>query len=115
MNYHDYIILGAGPAGLQMGYFMEQAGHDYLIIEGNGCAASFFTHYPRHGTLISISKRFNWFPEADFNLRHDWNSLITHDSSHLFKDYSTELYPKSADVVRYANDFAVKFGLKNSI
>ncbi len=42
MNHHDYIILGAGPAGLQMGYFMEQAGHDYLILEGKDGAGSFF-------------------------------------------------------------------------
>lgn len=112
MNYHEYIILGAGPAGLQMSYFMEQAGHDYLTIEGNACAASFFTQYPRHGTLISLNKCYNWFPEKEFNLRHDWNSLITHDFSHMFPDYSKELYPKNSDLVRYANDFAAKFNLK---
>jgi thioredoxin reductase len=112
MNHHEYIILGAGPAGLQMSYFMEQAGRDYLTLEGNGCAASFYTHYPRHGTLISLNKCYNWFPENEFNLRHDWNSLITHDSSHMFADYSKELYPQNSDLVRYANDFAAKFALK---
>ena len=112
MKYHEYIILGAGPAGLQMGYFMEQAGRDYLILEANDSAASFFQHYPRHGTMISLNKRNNWFPEPDFNLRHDWNSLITYDNSHLFTDYSKDLYPQNTDLVRYANDFAIKFGLK---
>jgi thioredoxin reductase len=112
MNYHEYIILGAGPAGLQMGYFMEQAGHDYLMIEGNSCAASFFTQYPRHGTLISLNKCHNWFEEKEFNLRHDWNSLLTDDFSHMFPNYSQELYPKNSDLVRYANDFATKFALK---
>lgn len=112
MNYHEYIILGAGPAGLQMGYFMAQAGNDYLILESHDSAASFFQHYPRHGTMISLNKRNNWFPESDFNLRHDWNSLLTYDNSHLFTDYSKDLYPQNTDLVRYANDFAVKFGLK---
>ena len=112
MNYHEYIILGAGPAGLQMSYFMEQAGRDYLTLEGNDHAASFFSQYPRHGTLISLNKCYNYFPEAEFNLRHDWNSLITNDFSHMFSDYSKELYPKNSDLVRYANDFAKKFGLK---
>jgi thioredoxin reductase len=112
MNYHEYIILGAGPAGLQMGYFMEQAGRDYLVLEGNASAGSFFQQYPRHGTLISLNKVHNFFPEEEFNLRHDWNSLITHDFSHKFTDYTQELYPKNYILVRYLNDFAKKFNLK---
>ncbi len=112
MNYHEYIILGAGPAGLQMGYFMEQAGHDYLILERNDGAGSFFEHYPRQGTLISLNKVYNFYPEPEFNLRHDWNSLITHDYSHLFTDYTTELYPKNYVLVRYLNDFAKKYKIK---
>ena len=31
--YHEYCIIGAGPGGLQMGYFFERAGHDYVIFE----------------------------------------------------------------------------------
>ena len=27
----ETLILGAGPAGLQLGYFLERAGRDYLI------------------------------------------------------------------------------------
>jgi thioredoxin reductase len=109
MSYHDYIIVGAGAAGLQMGYFMEQAGRDYLILEGKDGPGSFFRTQPRHGELLSINKRYNWFPEPDFNLRHDWNSLITNDFSHLFKDYSAELFPQNTDMVRYLEDFAKKY------
>ena len=32
MNY-DYIIIGAGPAGLQLGYFLHKANKNYVIIE----------------------------------------------------------------------------------
>ena len=32
MNY-DYIIIGAGPAGLQLGYFLHKAKKNYVIIE----------------------------------------------------------------------------------
>ena len=33
----DVVIVGAGPAGLQMGYFLTRANRDYLILEkGNG-------------------------------------------------------------------------------
>jgi len=31
--YHDYIVIGAGPGGLQLGYFLERAGRDYVILE----------------------------------------------------------------------------------
>jgi len=31
--YHDYIIVGAGPGGLQLGYFLERAERDYVILE----------------------------------------------------------------------------------
>ena len=31
--YHDYIVIGAGPGGLQLGYFLERAGRDYVIVE----------------------------------------------------------------------------------
>lgn len=29
----DYIIVGAGPAGLQLGHYLERAGRDYVILE----------------------------------------------------------------------------------
>lgn len=56
MTYHEYLIIGAGPGGLQMGYFMEQAGHDYLILEKTGGVAAFYRQYPRHDTLLSLNK-----------------------------------------------------------
>jgi thioredoxin reductase len=112
MNYHEYIILGAGPAGVQMGYFMEKAGRDYLILEKNAVAGSFFEHYPRHGTLISLNKVYNFFPEEEFNLRHDWNSLLTDDFSLKFTDYTEELYPSNKILVQYLNDYVNKFGIK---
>lgn len=111
MSYHEYIILGAGPAGLQMGYFMQQASRDYLILEGNGHAGSFFKTQPRHGLLISFNKRFNWYQEPDYNLRYDANSLLTNDNSLLFTNYSTELYAPTSNLVRYLTDFAKKFEL----
>ena len=112
MQHHDTIIVGAGPAGLQMGYFLEQAGRDYLILEATADAGAFFTQQPRHRTLISLNKRFNYFPEPEFNMRHDWNSLLTEEYDFLFRDYSKELYPHAEDIVRYLNDFAEKYALQ---
>jgi len=95
-----------------MGYFLDQAGRDYLILEGGHQAAMFFSHKPRHRRLNSFNKRFNWFPEPEFNLRFDWNSLLTHDYSFPFRDYSEELYPLADDIVRYLHDFIDHFGIR---
>lgn len=112
MEYHDYIIVGAGPAGVQMGYFMEKGKKNYLILEANSGPGSFFETQPRRRKLISINKRFNLFSEPSFNMRHDWNSLLTDDYSHLFRNYSEELYPHADDLVRYLRDYVEKFGIK---
>ena len=107
----DYVIIGAGPAGLQMAYFLERAGHTYLVLEAKGSVGSFFETYPRHRTLLSINKRFNLYPEPEYNQRHDWNSLLTDDYSHTFADYSDALYPSADDLCRYLRDFAERFDL----
>ena len=104
------IIVGAGPAGIQLGYFFQKAGIDYVILERNELAGSFFDNYPLSGQLISINKRFTGVEDPDFNLRHDWNSLLSDDGP-KFTDYSKEYYPDRKDLVRYINDFAAKYKL----
>lgn len=39
---YDYCVLGAGPAGLQMGYFLSKTKRDYIILERNSGPGSFF-------------------------------------------------------------------------
>ncbi len=112
MTYHDYIVIGAGPAGLQMGYLLEAAGRDYLILEGRDKVGSFFAKFPRHRRLNSFNKQFNWFEEADFNMRFDWHSLLTHDFSFPFRGYSKELFPLADTLVQYLNDFREHFDIK---
>ena len=41
-EYHDYIVVGAGPAGLQMGFFLDRAGRDYLVLERGPGAGNLF-------------------------------------------------------------------------
>ena len=38
--YHDYCVIGAGPAGLQMGYFLNRASRDYIIYERNNISGN---------------------------------------------------------------------------
>ena len=73
---HDYCILGAGPGGLQVGHLMLKRGWDYITLERNARPGSFFESYPVHRQLISLNKRYTGRQSKEFNLRHDWNSLL---------------------------------------
>jgi protoporphyrinogen oxidase len=33
LQFHEYCIIGAGPAGLQLAYFLQTAKRDYIIYE----------------------------------------------------------------------------------
>ena len=88
-----YLIIGAGPAGLQLGHFMQRAGRDYLILERGVAPGTAFVKYPRHRQLISINKRFAGATSEEFHMRHDWNSLLSDEPSLKFSQFSEEYYP----------------------
>ncbi len=105
---YEYIIIGSGPAGLQAGYFLEKYKKKYVILEKSSNVGDFFKKYPIHRKLISINKVYTGTDNKEFNLRHDWNSLLSDDDSLLFKNYSKEFYPKADTMVEYLNDFYKK-------
>lgn len=109
--HRDYCVLGAGPAGLQMAALLQRAGRDYEVFERESAPGSFFTRYPRHRKLISINKRYTGKANAEFNLRHDWNSLLSDDPHLLFRHYSQAYFPDASDMVHYLGDFAKRLGL----
>ena len=106
--HHKYVIVGAGPAGVQLGYYLRQRGADFVILERSDKAGSFFEEFPRHRQLISINKRFTGSDDPEFSMRHDWNSLLSSDPELLFKHYDEEYFPQADSFVRYINDYVRK-------
>ncbi|MBB5826990.1 NAD(P)-binding domain-containing protein [Micromonospora carbonacea] len=102
----DYLIIGAGPAGLQLAALLERDGRDHLVLEAGPGPGTFFATYPRHRQLISINKVWTGSDDPEFNLRADWNSLLTDDQALLFRHYSRRYFPHADDLVRYLVDFA---------
>lgn len=68
--------------------------------------------YPRHRKLISINKIYTGRRNKEFNLRHDWNSLLSDRPDLLFQRISRELYPNADDFPRYLSMFEKELGLK---
>lgn len=107
----EYLIVGAGPAGLQLGYFLEKANRNYLVVEAADAPGTAFKSFPRHRKLISINKVYTGYDDPEINLRWDWNSLLSDSEEMLFKHYSKSYFPDASDFVRYCCDFAEHFNL----
>jgi thioredoxin reductase len=108
----DYLIIGAGPAGLQLAQELGAAGHDYLVLESGTAPGTFFGRFPRHRQLISINKPHTGTDDPEFNLRMDWNSLLAPDGGPLFTGYSERYFPQADDMLRYLADYARRYDLR---
>lgn len=110
---HDYVILGAGPGGLQLAYYLERAGRDYVVLEAGEGPGTFFKSFPRHRKLISINKRHTGYDDPEINLRWDWNSLLAEEAGEpRFTDYSDHYFPSADRLVDYLGDFADRHSLR---
>lgn len=103
------VIVGAGPAGLQLAYFLEKAGRDYVVLERSAGAGAFFSDFPRHRTLISSNKVYTGYADPERRMRFDWNSLLTDDYGLLFQEYSKRYFAPAEAMVRYLQDFAQRY------
>lgn len=109
--HRDYLIIGAGPAGLQLGYELHQQGRDYLILEEGDKVGTFYRTFPRHRQLLSINKVHTGIDDPEVNLRWDWNSLLCDDESLRFKHFSKKYFPSADDLVRHLEAFAEHYDL----
>ncbi|NUS04707.1 MAG: NAD(P)-binding domain-containing protein [Nonomuraea sp.] len=105
MGDHRFLIVGAGPGGLQLSYFLQRAGADYLTLEREPAPGGFFRRYPRHRRLISLNKVHTGEKDREIQLRWDWNSLLNDEPDLMFARYSREYFPHADDLVRYLADF----------
>jgi thioredoxin reductase len=108
----DYLVVGAGPAGLQLAYLLHRAGLDYQVLEAGSGPGTFFTRFPRHRQLISVNKPHTGYDDPELNLRMDWNSLLSDQEKLLFTRYTERYFPQADDLVGYLADFARELALK---
>lgn len=112
-EYRDYLVVGAGPAGLQIGYYLQKNQRQFTILESEPHVGAFFSTYPRHRKLISINKIYTGYQDPEINLRWDWNSLLEEDESEplRFTQFSKKYFPDAQDLLNYTQAFSLKHGL----
>lgn len=111
MEHVRNIVLGAGPAGLQMAYYLAQKAEPYLVLEGSDHPGAFFDQYPRHRMLLSINKVHTGYPDLESRRRYDWNSLLCPDEELQFVKYTSDYFPDASHLTRYLADFAQYYAL----
>ncbi|MDK2802082.1 MAG: NAD(P)-binding domain-containing protein [Oscillospiraceae bacterium] len=113
---YDLIIVGCGPASIQLALRLEELIKksskkiEYIIIEKNSVAGSFFNTYPIHKKLISNNKLYTGKSrETEYSERFDWNSLLMDDNEIQTRDYTTDFYPKRNIIPKMLGDIVEKF------
>ncbi|MTH95350.1 NAD(P)-binding domain-containing protein [Roseibium sp. RKSG952] len=109
----DYVVIGAGPAGVQLAFFMEKAGRDYLVLERGRQAGTFFQTFPRSRQLISYNRPPVPSDDAEIQMRFDWNSLLTDGDPDApkFRNFDKDFLPKADNLVTYLDEFTKQFDL----
>ena len=115
---YEYCVVGAGPGGLQVASMLREANISSVVVFDKAPrAGQFFARFPVHRKLISINKKFfgpkhfakHW-SHPEFQLRHDWNSLIRLKGGVppglKFGDLTDDYYPHADVLVQYLQRFA---------
>ena len=108
---YDYAIVGAGPAGLQLGHHLDVLGRRYVIFDEADAPGAFFRRFPRHRQLLSINKVHTGCVDPEVNLRFDWNSLLSDRPELRFTRWTPRYFPAADDLVDYLQAYASQLEL----
>ncbi|ACU35787.1 NAD(P)-binding domain-containing protein [Actinosynnema mirum] len=107
----EYLIVGAGPAGLQLAHLLDRAGRSCRVLEAGPAPGQFFRAFPRHRRLLSVNEGGSPAGDPELDLRRDAHSLLSDGPAPRFPDHSADRLPHADDLARYLVEFARATGV----
>ena len=115
----DYgvVIVGSGPGGLQVSYYLSRLGVDHAVISADPAPGGMFRHFPFFQRLLSWTKPHARHSHQSREYeRYDWNSLIAEEPQNRavmpgLMDGSSE-FPSRAEMEAGVAEFVARTGLQ---
>ena len=113
---YGVVVVGSGPGGLQVSYYLSRLGIDHAVISADPAPGGMFRQFPFFQRLLSWTKPHTAFAHDSREYeRYDFNSLVAFEHANRavmpgLMDGSSE-FPSRAEMEAGINEFVRRTGL----
>jgi thioredoxin reductase len=113
---YGVVVVGSGPGGLQVSYYLTRLGIDHALISADPAPGGMFRQFPFFQRLLSWTKPHTAFAHDTREYeRYDWNSLVAFEPENRavmpgLMDGSSE-FPSRAEMEAGIVEFVRRTGL----
>jgi thioredoxin reductase len=116
-GFYPAIVVGSGPAGLQIGYYLTRLGIEHAIISADASPGGMFQTFPIFQRLITWSKPHAPVGRASAAYEwYDWNSLLGEEPHHRFLVPEvmdgTSYFPARREMQKGLESFTERAGIR---
>ncbi|HFW3146830.1 TPA: NAD(P)-binding protein, partial [Salmonella enterica subsp. enterica serovar Dublin] len=107
-DYYQNVIIGGGPAGINLALEFMKRDISYLLLESNESVGGQWDKLPVCGQLISLNKKYVPKNDHTYRMRYDWHTLSSvsaddaeKDPKLLFTEWTSEHWPSARIYKKY--------------